>query len=290
MVSMSLTSKIRPDLRYSVLRTALSTFETPPSQLSSDKLQAVINQVEREYNIQSKILSSKEARDIVIPEDSIDRAFHEVSDRYESPEELYSDLSNNNIDEAQFRESLARDIKVETILDRVTSNSAEVSDIDVMIYYHMHQEKMKKPQVRKGRHILITINEEIPENTRTEAYKKISEIYDKLKKKTKMFAEYAMKYSECPTALNGGELSNITTGVLYKELEDVLFKLPEKQMSSVVESPIGFHIMYCEEIQHAKTLSIAEAKPAIRKLLEDRRKKICQKTWLSKLLAGDKNV
>lgn len=290
MVSTTVNEKIRPDLRYSVLRTALSKFEKTPYQLSSENLNAVIKQVEREYAIQTKILSSKEAVDIILPQESVDRALQEITGRYENSEDFYEDLSNNDINEVLFKESLSRDLKVETVLDRVTSNSAGVSDIDVMIYYHMHKEKMTKPQVRKARHILITVNDEIPENTRTASYKKIITIHNKLKKKPKAFAEYALKHSECPTGLSGGELGSVTPGVLYKELEDELFKLNEKQLSSVVESPLGFHILYCDEIQHAKTLSIAEAKPAIKKLLEDRRKKICQRTWLSKLIAGDKDV
>jgi len=290
MASTSINDKIRPDLRYSVLRTALNKYEKPPGQLSLENLNNVIKQVEREHEIQSKILSSKEAVDIILPQESVDRALEEIVSRYESTEEFYSDLNNNNINESQFRESLSRDLKVETVLDRVTSKSAEVSDIDVMIYYHMHQQKMTKPQVRKARHILITINEDIPENNRNASFEQIQKIYNKLSKKPKLFADFALKYSECPTSLKGGELGNVTEGVLYKELEDVLFKLSEKQLSSIVESPLGFHIMFCDEIQHAKTLSIAEAKPAIRKLLENRRRKICQKTWLSQLITGEKNV
>jgi len=285
----NIIDKIEPDLRYSVLRTSLDKFETPPYELSSENLNIVIKQVEKEREIQSRILSSNEAMDVILTEESIDRAFDEVCKRYDNKDDFYEDLKRNNLDETQFKKSLSRDIKVETVLERVSSSFSEISDIDIMIYYHMHFKKMIKPEIRKARHILITVNDEIAENTREKSLAKATDISEKLRKRPKKFSDYALKYSECPTAYKGGELGNITVGVLYKELEDVLFRLQEKQLSSAIESPLGFHILYCDEIQKSKTLSIADATPSIRKLLEQRRKKICQKTWLSKIIAGESN-
>ena len=282
-------NEIKPDLRYIVLRTSLATYETPPYELSSDKLVKIVKQAQNELHIQSKILASKEALDVILSDESLERAYQEVSARYENANEFQEDLAKNNLDEEQFKKSLLRELKVETILERITSRSVPVSDIDVMIYYHMHQQKMKKPEVRVARHILVTINEEMPENTRENSLQKINDILEKLKKKPKKFADLAMKYSECPTAFKGGLMGNVTKGVLYPELEKVLFSLKANQLSSVVESELGFHILYCDEIQKEKTLSIAEATPSIKEVLEKRRKKICQQTWLSKILAGDKN-
>jgi len=283
------TNDISPHLRYSVLRTSLSKFEKPPYELSSDKLTAVIKQAEKEHRIQTLVLSSKEAQNVLITEESINRAFEEVTNRYDSIDDFYNDLYKNDIDESQFRGSLSRELKVETVLDRVTSQAAEVSDIDVMIYYHMHPDKMKKPEIRKGSHILITISDTIAENYRSLSLEKAKNILEKLKKKPKKFNDYALKYSECPTAYKGGFLGDIKRGVLYKELEDVLFTLGEKQISTIVESPLGFHIMRCDEIQSASTLPLSQVTPAIRQLLETRRKTICQQTWLSKIIAGEKN-
>jgi len=280
---------IKPDLRYSLLRTSLEKFEKNPNELSVDNLKAVLTQVEKEHQIQAKILSSDEARGIILTDEAVDRTYQEISARYENQEDFAQDLSKNNLNEQQLKSSLLRELQVETVLERVTSRSAEVTDVDVMIYYHMHMKQMKKPETRKSRHILVTVNEEIADNNRDATYQRISEILEKLRKKPKKFADYAMKYSECPTALKGGELGNVTQGLLYPELDKVLFKLGEKQLSPIVESPMGFHILYCDEIQKPEMLSIAEATPSIRNLLEERRKKICQQTWLSKILAGENN-
>jgi len=286
---MDIMEKIRSDLRYSVLRTSLNKYETPPFELPDEKLIVVIQQVEKEHEIQTKILSSKEAMDVILTEESVERSFKEVRDRYENEQDFYHELYKNNLDEAQFRASLAREIKVETILDRVTADLEEVSDVDVMIYYHMHQQKIKKPEIRKARHILITINDDYLDNTREKSLEKAQQILENLKKKPKKFSEYALKYSECPTAYQGGVLGDVKKGVLYKELEEVLFTLKEKQFSAAVESPIGFHILCCDEIQKPKTLSAAEATPMIRNLLAQRRKEICQQAWLSKIMTGDNN-
>lgn len=282
------SENIKPDLRYIVLRASLATYETPPYELSSDKLEKIIRQAQNEHDIQGKILASQEAVDVYISDEMVERSFQEVSARYENADDFYDDLAKNNLSESQFRKSLLRDLKVETVLERVTSRSVPISDVDVMIYYHMHQQKMRKPEVRRARHILVTINDEMVENTREKSLEKIQMIHEKLKRKPKKFAELAMKHSECPTAYKGGELGNVTRGVLYPELEETLFALQEKQLSKVTESPLGFHVLICDEIQKEKVLSIEEATPAIKELLEKRRKKVCQQTWLSKVLTGEK--
>ena len=67
-------------------------------------------------------------------------------------------------------------------------------------------------------------------------------------------------------------------------LDEVLFKLSVKGVSGVVESPLGFHILRCDAITEAGVLSHQQASLHIRKLLEQKRRRICQKTWVGQLL------
>ena len=107
------------------------------------------------------------------------------------------------------------------------------------------------------------------------------------KRKPKRFAEQAMKHSECPTAMQGGLLGKVPKGQLYPELDAVLFTMKAGEISEIVESPIGFHILYCEAVDQAGPVSFAEAKLKIKTKLEERRRRRCQRMWLNKLLSGD---
>ncbi len=169
------------------------------------------------------------------------------------------------------------------MLDRVGSLSAPVDDVEIGLYYHLHSEKFAVPERRAVSHILISINPDYPENTRDMATQRAHELREKLLKKPHKFAELALKHSECPTALQGGELGIVPRGKLYAELDIVLFTLKAGDISPVVESEIGFHILFCKQIHKAETLSLAKATPKIRALMEERARQDCIRAWLTSL-------
>lgn len=275
------------DISYLLLRTSLAKYEKSPSQLSATEFTSLKRQVAKEYEIQNLILSSDEARDIFIPESVIETSVKQVKDRFSDHEEFLADIEANGMSESGFRAALARELKVESVLDRVSSKSVSISDMDIMIYYHMHYEKFKLPETRTARHILITINSDYEENQKHVAIQRMAKIRERLLKKTKRFSEQALKHSECPTAMNGGLLGRVRQGELYPELDAVLFSMKEGAVSEVIESEIGFHILFCEKIHSSGTATLKEARPKIQKLLEDRARRMCQKAWLNQLMKGE---
>jgi nitrogen fixation protein NifM len=287
-VAVNSKSVNKDDITYLLLRTALAQYEKSPSELSADELNALKRQVAKEYEIQSYILSSDEARDVFIPDSVVATSLDEVKARYGSFEEFITDIENNGMSEVGFRTALERELKVEAVLDRVSAKAVSISDMDIMIYYHMHHDRFKLPETRTARHILITINPDFEENQKQNAYQRLTKIRERLLKKTKRFGEQALKHSECPTAMNGGILGRVRKGELYPELDAELFAMKEGEISDVIESELGFHVLFCEKVHSAGAATLKEARPKIQKLLEDRARRMCQKAWLNQLLKGEK--
>ena len=284
---MTMTGYVEPGKRYIVLRTALQRFEKTPGELTDEQLDEVRQQADEEYHLQSRVLSSNEARDLILPESAVDKALREIASRYADHDEFLQDLTDNDVEMEDLRKALFREVKVDAVLDRVASRAASISDLDVMIYYYMHPERFTQPATRTARHILITINQDFPENTRERALARIEAVASRVKKKPQRFAEQATKHSECPTAMQGGLLGRLPRGQLYPELDEVLFTLGTGEVSDVVESPIGFHVLLCEVAQEAGPVSLAQARPKIRELLEKRRRRMCQRNWLADLPLPD---
>lgn len=275
----------RQEMAYIILRTALNYYKKPPAELDGAELEKVNQLAVKEFEIESKILKTKEARDIVVPESVVDQSLKNIEERYSGKEEFLSDLERNGINMEMLRQSLHRELKVESVMDRVAVRAADISDIDVQIYYYLHLERMQKPEMRSVRHILITINDEFPENARDRALARMEMLFDRVKRKPKRFAEQAMKHSECPTAMQGGYIGKVNKGQLYPELDQILFSMKQGEVSEVVESPIGFHLLLCESIEKAGAIPYSEAKKKIRDKLEERRKKRCQRMWLKTILS-----
>jgi nitrogen fixation protein NifM len=169
-------------------------------------------------------------------------------------------------------------------MEKVGTRAESVSDMDVELYYQYHPEQFRRPETRLARHILITINDSIPENTSAAARQRIDEIAARLAKEPQRFEEQALKHSECPTALDGGKLGDLPRGKLFPELDKVLFELKAGEVSGVLESELGFHVLRCDTITEAGVLGYDQAKPHIRKLLEQKRKRVCQQAWVKQLL------
>lgn len=274
------TSVIEP---YTLLRAALTLFKKPPQDLQAYELQQVTVQARNEFEIESRVLKSAEAASVIITDQELERAYGEVRERFDSEEEFVNEMAANQLDQDSLRAALLRQCKVSAVMELVASRAPKVNEVEIGIFYHSHPEKFHVPEQRFARHILISINPDYPENIREAALQRIEAIAELLKRKPHKFADQALKYSECPTALNGGDLGHVVSGKLYAELDEVLFKLKENQISGVVETEVGFHLIQCLKIVPAETLSLKKATPKIKQLMQERYRRNCQRSWLASL-------
>jgi nitrogen fixation protein NifM len=279
---MNLTSEanIEP---YTLLRASLSLYKRPPADLESAQLLQAQKQAKNEYVIETKVINSTEAASVIVTEQELQQAVAEVRSRFDNEEAFVAALELNHLNLESLTAALFRQCKVNAVLEMIASHSPKVNEVEIGIFYHSHPEKFHKPEQRQARHILISINPDYPENTRENARQRIEEIAETLKRKPHKFADLALKNSECPTALNGGELGTLVAGKLYPELDVALFSLKENDISGVVETEIGLHLIQCQKIIPAETLSLKKASPKIRQLMQDRYRRTCQRTWLASL-------
>lgn len=269
---------------YLELKAAQNLFGKAPAVLEANERVRVQRVAAKQYGLEARVLAAPEARDVTVPAPSLAAALAEVRKRYADEADFHADLLHNGLDEAGFTDALERELMVEAILEKVGTRAARVSDIDVELYYQYHPDQFHRPETRRARHILVTINEELPDNTRAAAQARIEAIATRLAREPQRFEEQAMKHSECPTALQGGLLGEVPSDQLYPELDAALFRMQEGETSEILESPMGLHLLRCEAITPAAVLQLKDARGPIRTLLEQRRKRVCQQAWVKLLL------
>lgn len=271
-------------MNYHILRVSLNRFGKSPTELEPMQVNEIRGQALREFRIEQLIVSSDEGRDVFVPDSVVNEALERISARYTDRETFLQDLDENGLDESRFRQAIAKELHATSVLDKVGSRSVDVSEVDCMIYFYMHKHKFVQPETRELRHILITINDSFAENVEEAAYARLKSIRQRVKQKPRRFSEQAMKYSECPTALQGGSLGRLPRGQLFPALDDAAFSLKVGGISEIVKSPLGFHLLYCEDIHNAGVVKFSDAMPKIREYLKKRRIRICQKVWLNELI------
>lgn len=268
---------------YNLLRSALSLFKKPPKELSSEQYAQVLTQARNELNLEWRVLNAPEATSVIVTEQEIEHAIKAISDRFENEESFLQALTDNNLNPDLLHSALFRQCKVENILESIAAKASNVSEVEVGIYYHMHPEKFHSPEQRTVKHLLITINDDYPENTRINALQRIQELANQLKSKPHKFADLVLKHSECPSALQSGELGTFPRGKLYPEIDAVLFKMKAGQISEVIETEAGFHLILCEKIHSPHTISLKKAQPKILELMQNNSRRSCQRAWIASL-------
>jgi len=268
---------------YATLRTALASFEATPADLPAPELDELRQRVDRELAIQDAVLASDMAEGVEVDAADVTEAIRELQSRYAKKEDFLHDLARNGLNKKGLQQALGRELKVTAILALVEAMAPPVEEAELRSYYDLHRDRFVYPETREARHVLVTVNDDYPENCREAALKRIEQIGWGIGRKSDRFGEQAAKSSECPTAMQQGKLGRVRQGQLYPELDAVLFTMSEGEISRPIETEIGFHLLFCEKIHPAGEVSFEEAAPKIREMLQQAAGRRYMRRWLSEL-------
>ena len=141
----------------------------------------------------------------------------------------------------------------------------KVSDEEIRAWYDGHKDRYRQPEERRASHILLASDKQGKEAARSKA----AELLKQVQASPAAFAELARKHSDDPgSASKGGDLGFFGRGMMVKPFEDSVFALKEGEISGVVESDFGFHIIRLTGIHAAKERPLAEVRGEIEEELK----------------------
>jgi peptidyl-prolyl cis-trans isomerase D len=124
----------------------------------------------------------------------------------------------------------------------------------------------EQPKQVKARHILFRVDEEAPKEKEEEARKKAETVLEKARKGDD-FAELAKEYSEGPSGSRGGDLGYFAEGKMVKPFEEAAFALKNGEISDLVQTKFGLHIIKVEDVKEAGTQPLDEVRDQIKESL-----------------------
>lgn len=142
--------------------------------------------------------------------------------------------------------------------------SLPISEQDVKTYYEQNAARLSGKEERRASHILITASKDAPPAERAKAKARAQELLAEVRKSPAGFAELAKKNSQDPgSAASGGDLDFFSRGAMVKPFEDAVFAMKKGDISDVVESDFGFHIIELTDIKSPKQRSFEELRAGI---------------------------
>jgi len=247
------------DVKNDILQQKLVTLVTGSAAVSPAEIRQQFQKSNTKVKFEYAVLSPVDIRKGLHPTDQELKAF------YERNKASY----NNSIPEKRKIEYLFLDKN--KVLGQI-----QVTPEDVKAYYDQHQDQYRVPEEVKVSHILIKTpspgaDGKVDEKGVEEARKKAEDILKQLRAGAK-FEDLAKKYSEDPgSGKQGGDLGWIGRGRTVPEFEKSAFSLAKGQLSDLVKSSYGFHIIRSEDKHEAHLNTIDEVKDQIEPLIKQQK-------------------
>ena len=170
---------------------------------------------------------------------------------YDKNKDKYQSLESADI------EYLVLDI--ESLRQSITLNEQ-----DLKSYYDQNLQRLSSKEERRASHILITASKDAPEAEKKTTRAKAEELLQLVKAKPASFADVARKNSQDPgSAVKGGDLDFFGRGAMVKAFEDAAFSMKKSDISELVESEFGYHIIQLTDIKAAKAQSFESLRPSL---------------------------
>lgn len=142
--------------------------------------------------------------------------------------------------------------------------SITLNEADLKTYYEQNLARLAGQEQRRASHILINAPKSASADERAKAKAKAEALLAEVKKAPATFADVAKKNSQDPgSAPNGGDLDFFAHGAMVKPFEDAAFSMKVGDISDVVESEFGYHIIKLTDIKSAPKRSLEEMRPEL---------------------------
>jgi|Deesub1362B_J571_1020462.scaffolds.fasta_scaffold10155_2 parvulin-like peptidyl-prolyl isomerase len=221
-----------------------------------------------EQLIERKLLEQEAARrGIQISDEAVEEAVEAyLRSKGLTKEQLYLRLARERIPIERFKERFRKELRVARLLNREIRDHIHVSEEQIRAYYESHRDKYHKPGRVRIQQIVLLTRGYLPRDKR-EKRQQISDIREKILV-GEDFAKLAREFSEGPNAEKGGDCGYFQQGELMEELERVAFSIPVGEVSPIIETSVGFHLIRVLERTPGESTPLEEVRDEIKAKLE----------------------
>jgi peptidyl-prolyl cis-trans isomerase SurA len=182
----------------------------------------------------------------------------------------------------EYRNNIHNQILVSKVVSFEVRKHVDVNKEDIEKYYNEHLKEYWVSEKLRLRHILFMVDEMMPDEDKRFKRRKARQALEKIRSGAD-FVVVAKEYSEDISASTGGDLGEIERGKMVPEFEKAAFRLKEGEVSDLVETPYGLHIIKVDKIIPGQTLPLDNVENAIKTQLFDEKMKAEYKAYISQL-------
>lgn len=196
----------------------------------------------------------------------------EVNQKLEAMKKQFPDeetfkkaLKGQSMTVVDLRRNLRKNLMMDKYVESI-KKSISVDEKDIQAFYNENPQKFQHKEQVKARHILIKVDAKADEATQKKARKKAEEALQRVKK-GEDFAKVAREVSEGPSKTQGGDLGYFSKGQMVPPFEEAAFKLKVGEISNIVQTRFGYHIIQVTDRRPAGKTPLKEVEGPIKDYL-----------------------
>jgi peptidyl-prolyl cis-trans isomerase C len=216
------------------------------------------------------LYQESQKKGINVDEAATNEQLKKLKERFSSEDEFEKRLSNMSLSEALLKSQLKRSMAIQQLIEKVIIKNVTVSEKEIKGYYDGHPDSFKQPEQVRASHILIKVDPQAEESQKAEARKTLEKIQQKLKK-GEDFSTLAKEFSQCPSNANGGDLGYFSRGQMVKPFQEAAFALRPGEVSDIVETRFGYHLIKVIDRRPEATILYKDAKDRIEQRLKQKK-------------------
>jgi peptidyl-prolyl cis-trans isomerase C len=209
------------------------------------------------------LVQQAERQKLAVPPEEVDQHFKNLQGRFPSEQAFTEALSSRGLTAEELKGDIKRGLLRQQLLNREIIEKVSVSPMDIESHFNAHKEQYAQEEKVHARHILIMVAPDAPPETDKKAKDRAQAVLAKAKK-GEDFALLAAQNSEDTTKDRGGDLGYFERGRMVKSFEEAAFKLKVGEISDLVRTQFGYHIIKMEARQEAKSLPFTEVKDQVK--------------------------
>lgn len=198
----------------------------------------VIDSYARQYLLSQAISDYN----VTVSDEEVNEAWNEASASYDSEDAFIDQLSVMGYTEDTYKESLRSSLQQEKLREEVAGVD-DPTDDEIIAYANEHLDEYN--DARRSSHILFKVASDADDATKEEVRAEAQSVLDKINAGEISFEDAAKEYSEDSSADNGGDVGWDKLTTFVSDYQDALSALDVDQVSGIVESSYGFHIIKC---------------------------------------------
>jgi peptidyl-prolyl cis-trans isomerase C len=257
----------------------IKNVETGRGPIPADKRDEVLRAALDQLIAYTVLKQEAAARKLTVPDTDVDAQVAQMQKQFGSEAEFQKALAARNTTVEQLKADAKADMAINKMMEAEVASAAAATDADAQDFYAKNQDKFKQGETVRASHILVKVEKTDDEAAKKEKRAKIDAVL-KRAKAGEDFAALAKENSADGSAAQGGDLGFFPQGQMVPPFDQAAFALKPGEISDVVTTEFGYHIIKLTERKEASVVPLEQVKPRVLEYLTNQKKQDRANTFI----------